>query len=365
MKKIKISSKVKDFEVQTVDDFKFVDELSKIENSVVIVGEKVFELYKNKIFKKFSKDKLIILPLEEKNKTLDTVVGIYAKLLEKTAKKNLTLITFGGGVNQDVVGFVASTLYRGVGWIHVPTTLLSMADSSVGLKTSLNLNKYKNVIGTFYPPEKVIINSDFLNTLPKLNYFSGLGEIIKLYLTRKEALKKLNDTITQINSFKKSKDRKFIDKVILKSLQIKLDYMKGDEFDRGRRNLLNYGHELGHALEPASSYSIPHGIAVLIGIMFANIVSYKRKMLDKKTMEEINQKLILPNIPFDVIKLKKSYFQKEIILKNMRKDKKVIDEGLVLVLPQKDLSLIKVNNLTIDEYYKSLIDLIKLLPQIK
>ncbi len=354
---MKIKSKVKDFEVVFAKDFNFVNEFLQLEHYMVIVGSNVYAIYKKNIFNKFPKDKLIVLELGEENKTLQTVTKIHSKLLDKTAKKNLTIISFGGGINQDVVGFAASTLYRGVNWIYVPTTLLAMADSAIGLKTSLNFKHYKNVLGTFYPPSKIIINVNFLKTLPKLNYFSGVGEIIKFYLMKKDAISDLSKTLKKIEKLTSGKNQKDILDIIEESMKIKLSYMEGDEFDTGRRNLLNYGHEFGHALEPASSFNIPHGVAILVGIIFANTVSFKRHMIDKKTYEKLNKNLLVPNVPFDVIKMKKNYFDKKVILENMKKDKKRISNDLVLVLPQKDFSLIKINDLSIDEYESSLIEL--------
>ncbi len=358
---MKIKSKIKDFEVIFAEDFDFINEFLKIEYYVVIVGSNVYSNYKKNIFDKFPKDRLIVIKLGEENKTIDTVIKIYEKLLEQTAKKNLTVISFGGGINQDVVGFVASTLYRGVNWVYIPTTLLAMADSSIGLKTSLNLNSYKNVLGTFYPPSKIFINVDFLKTLPKLNYFSGIGEIIKLYLMKENAISDLDNTLEKIEKLRNSRGGQEILKVIEESMKIKLGYMKGDEFDTGRRNLLNYGHEFGHALESASSFNIPHGIAILIGIIFANTVSFKRKLISKKVFEDLNRLLLIPNIPRDAINMKKRYFDKDLILENMKKDKKRVDNNLVLVLPQKNFSLIKINNLGIDEYESSLINLKKII----
>lgn len=360
MKTLKIKSQIRDFEVKFVDDLSFVDDLIKIEDSVVIVGKNVYAIYKKKIFDKFSKKKVLVFELGEKNKTLDTVVKIYERLLEKTAKKNLTIISFGGGVNQDVVGFLASTLYRGVNWIFVPTTLLAMADSAIGLKTSLNFKSYKNVVGTFYPPSAIYIDVDFLTTLPKLNYYSGVGEIVKFYLMKKDAIKDLEKTLKKISILKDGSDKKAILKIINESIKIKLSYMEGDEFDKGRRNLLNYGHEFGHALEPASSFAIPHGVAIAIGIIFANIVSVKRDLLSKKVFEDLNKRLLLNSVPQDSLKLKREYFDKDILIENMRKDKKVINKELVLVLPQRNFNLVKVNNLTIDEYESSLVELRKL-----
>jgi 3-dehydroquinate synthase len=236
-----------------------------------------------------------------------------------------------------------------------------MADSAIGLKTSLNFKHYKNVLGTFYPPSKIIINVDFLKTLPKLNYFSGVGEIIKFNLMKKNAIEDLDNTLQKIEKLKNVKNRTDILKIIEESIQIKLSYMEGDEFDTGRRNLLNYGHEFGHALEPASSFNIPHGVAILIGIIFANTVSLKRKMINKKVYDDLNSHLLVPNIPIDVMSLKKKYFDKTLILENMKKDKKRTSNDLVLVLPQKDFSLIKVNNLSIDEYESGLVELRKII----
>lgn len=358
---MKIKSKVKDFEVEFAGNFNFIKDLLKLEPYVVIVGSNVYSIYKNIIFNKFSKDKIMVLELGEKNKTIATVIKIYEKLLYQTAKKNLTIISFGGGINQDVVGFTASSLYRGINWIYIPTTLLAMADSAIGLKTSLNFKHYKNVVGTFYPPTKIIINVDFLKTLPKLNYYSGIGEIIKFYLMKSRPIQDLKNTLIKIEKLKKGNNKQNILNILEESMKIKLSYMRGDEFDTGRRNLLNYGHEFGHALEPASSFNIPHGVAILIGIIFANIVALNRGMISQKVFEDLNNSLLVPNIPFDVVKMNKRYFDKNIILENMRKDKKRVGKDLVLVLPGKNFSLIKINNLGIDEYESSLVQLKKII----
>lgn len=359
MDKIIIKSRIRDFEVEFVDNFSFVDNLLDIKNYIVIVGKTVYKHYKDTIFNRFPKDHLIVLQLDEQRKTLGTVIEIYKKLLPLTAKKNLTLISFGGGINQDVTGFVASTLYRGVNWIYVPTTLLAMADSSVGLKTSLNHESYKNVLGTFYPPSKIFICTDFLNTLQKTDYLSGVGEIIKFMLMKKDSIRNLDNSIKKIEKLKLKNDKEFILNTIKESIEIKKSYMEGDEFDLGKRNLLNYGHELGHALEATSNFAIPHGIGVIIGIIFANFVSIQRGFIDVKLNEKINKYLLLPNI--NTVKLKKEYFSKEILLEKIKKDKKRISEKLPLVLPNKDFELIKITELNFIEFEKALQKVIKLI----
>lgn len=361
VKEIIIKSSIRDFKVKFVDDFSFILEFLKIPYFVVVVESQVYKIYKEKVFNKFPKGKLIALNINEKNKTLPTVVKIYQKLLKFPAKKNLTIISFGGGATQDVTGFVASTLYRGINWIYVPTTLLAMADSAIGLKTSLNFNNFKNVLGTFYPPSQIIINPNFLETLGEKDYYSGLGEIIKLLLMKKKAYKDIENTIKKINKLKKKRNNKFIINSIRESIEIKMSYMKGDEFDIGRRNLLNFGHELGHALESTSNFAIPHGIAVIIGIIFANMVSLKRGYLDRKKFDFINEKILFLMLNLDFLKLKKRYFYKDLLLENFKKDKKRVGDNLPLIFIKKDFRLTKIVDFTVKEFKQILPDFLKII----
>ena len=123
-----------------------------------------------------------MLPVREERKTLETVQELYGHFLGRSAKRNMTLISIGGGILQDISGFAASTLYRGINWVFVPTTLLAQADSCIGSKTSLNYQGYKNLLGTFYPPNEVYIYMPFLATQAELDFYSGLGEVVKLHL---------------------------------------------------------------------------------------------------------------------------------------------------------------------------------------
>lgn len=359
MDKLIIKSRIRDFSVEFVDDFTFIDKLLDIKNYVVIVGQIVYKHYKNTIFSQFPKNRLIVIKLEEQTKTLDTVIIIYKKLLPLAAKKNLTLISFGGGINQDVTGFTASTLYRGINWIYVPTTLLAMADSAIGLKTSLNHDSYKNVLGTFYPPSSIYICTDFLNTLKKADYLSGVGEVIKFMLMKKDPIKNLDDSIKKIEKLKLNDDKKFMINVIKESIEIKKSYMEGDEFDLGRRNLLNYGHEFGHALESTSNFEVPHGIGVIIGIIFANFVSVQRGWIDGKLNDKINKFLLLPNIK--TMKLKSEYFDYKTLLEKIKKDKKRISDKLPLVLLNKNIDPIKITDLEFEEFENALQKLVKVI----
>lgn len=352
MEEITIKSRIKDFKVIFTDNFQFIDRLTNIPQSVVIAGQTVYRHYREKIFSKFSPAKLIVMKLDEENKTLETVVNLYRRLLKFPFKKNLTVISFGGGINQDVVGFTASTLYRGVHWIYIPTTLLSQADSCIGSKTSLNFASSKNIIGTFYPPEKVYINPDFIDTLEDQYYLSGLGEMIKLLLMDTDSIGKLNVIVQTTGELIQKKNKKIMLDTIKRCLKIKQKFMEGDEFDQGRRNLLNYGHELGHALEPVSNYKIPHGIAVVFGMMFANIVSLRRGLLTQPIFDLVNNKIFSPVIYAKSVRIKNNYFDKDAILSKIKQDKKRVGKDLVMVIPDRNLVFEKIMDYSEGEFEK-------------
>ncbi|MFA6569631.1 MAG: 3-dehydroquinate synthase [Bacteroidota bacterium] len=346
-----IRTKIGNINVKFSENLDFIKELwANNQNSIIVVGRNVYKLYKNNIFNGFSKKHIIILTLDEKTKNFSTVSHLANKLLKFSAKKNLKVISFGGGINQDVVGFTASTLYRGIRWIYIPTTLLSQADSAIGLKTSLNFKSYKNVLGTFYSPEDIIIDVSFLKTLKEIDYYSGLGEIIKLLLMDKNSMNKLEQIHTKLNKLISCRDNEILINIIKESMKIKLDYMIGDEKDYGKRNLLNYGHCFGHALESYSDYNIPHGTAIIFGIIFSNLVSFRKGWLNKNIFNYINKKILFPGIPFKILKIKKDYFNRDGILRKMMYDKKRTTKDLALVLPDNNLRMNKILDYNVDEY---------------
>jgi 3-dehydroquinate synthase len=185
------------------------------------IDENVYSLYKNQINHFRSKHPYCIITATELNKDFKKLSSYYQKLLDSDFTRKDILVTIGGGILQDISGFIASTLYRGIKWVFIPTTLLSQADSCIGSKTSINFNDSKNLIGTFYPPDKIFIDVSFCTTLSS-NYFnSGLGEIIKFHLLsdkiRYQQLKKYlqSSNMKQGESFKK---------IILSTLEIKKSY---------------------------------------------------------------------------------------------------------------------------------------------
>lgn len=299
-----INSSISNYSVDFFDSFDSFKELSHIQNKFIVIDKKVYELYSD-IFSIFRPQEIYLIEATEENKTFIKAVELYEKLISFNTKRNTTLISIGGGIIQDISGFVASTLYRGIQWIYIPTTLLAQTDSCIGSKTSLNFLDRKNLLGTFYPPKKIFIIFEFLKTLLEKDYKSGVGEIIKLHL------------ISGVNNFEflsqNLNDLSFRSTSVLKgfiknSLKIKKAYIEVDEFDLDKRKILNFGHTFGHALESISNYRIPHGQAVLYGIMLTNRLGYLRKLLGMNKIKEIDE-ICLMNIS-EILDVKQLEFDK-------------------------------------------------------
>ena len=346
--KFSIHSNIHDYQVSFEEHSGFIDELANHPFSCFIVDENVWKIYSGSLLKHLPSDNVIILPINEDRKSLDTVQELYDHLVKLPSKRNLTLITFGGGILQDITGFVASTLYRGIKWIFVPTTLLAQADSCIGSKTSLNFRGYKNLIGTFFPPSQVHIYPPFLQSQLDSDYYSGYGEVIKLHLMGGASL--FQDLLA-LSPALLWKDAKVLEKAIRQSLEVKMDYMSGDEFDLGRRNLLNYGHDFGHALENTSHFDIPHGQAVIFGMLAANIVAKNRGLLDDALAMEIAGKTLIPGLK---VRPSLESITVEKMITAMKKDKKRTGDLLALIMMQTDFSFIRVSDLSTSEVANAL-----------
>lgn len=314
----------------------------------MVVDENVWKYHAEGCLSSLEKSDVIILPIAEEQKCLDSVLGLYEKMIERSAKRNMTIVTIGGGIAQDITGFMASTLYRGINWIFIPTTLLAQADSCIGSKTSLNYKDYKNLIGTFYPPSKIYIYPPFLETQNDYDYFSGLGEVAKLYLMGGES--KICQLIDKLPSLI-SKDTDTLLTVVQDCLLIKKSFIEGDEFDAGRRNLLNFGHCFGHAIESATDFAIPHGQAVALGMLLANSVSKNRGLLSPEQESFLAESLLWPviKIPPDALN-----FDNVRVAEAMKKDKKRTGSKLALVMITDNYQVIKVDDLSKEEAINSL-----------
>lgn len=341
MSVIKVHSAIRDYVVNFSEGFDFLFALEKIPNRFYVIDSNVWALYRDTQFAHLDPELVMVLPIEEDRKNLDTVMEVFDALMARSAKRNMTMISIGGGIVQDITGFAASTLYRGINWIFVPTTLLAQSDSCIGSKTSLNYKSYKNLIGSFFPPNEIYLCPKFTGTLKDEDYFSGMGEVIKLHLMGGEDSS--HKLISCLPALTARNDPAALLVAIKESLAVKLSYMQDDEFDTGKRNLLNYGHCFGHAVESTSEFAIPHGQAVVVGMMFANIVAKNRRLLNFGTFENIHSKALRPAL---VSKLNKSHLDTAKIFAAMKMDKKRTGEGLVIVMLSDGYQLIKVDDLS-------------------
>lgn len=340
---LSIHSNIRDYTVSFEDHAGFIDELAQHPLAYFVIDENVWEIYSGTLLKNLPAEATIVLPINEERKSLDTVQELYDGIVERPAKRNLTLISFGGGILQDITGFAASTIYRGINWIYVPTTLLAQADSCIGSKTSLNYRKYKNLIGTFFPPIQIHIHTPFLQSQLDSDFYSGYGEVIKLHLMGGVDLFK---QLTELSPHILARENKALTMAIQRSLKVKLTYMDGDEFDMGRRNLLNFGHDFGHALESTSNFDVPHGQAVIFGMIAANSVSRQRGLIDKGLEKEITENLLIPSL---VVKPTPEALDADTMINAMKKDKKRTGDKLALIMMNSRFEFTRVNDLTPEE----------------
>jgi len=327
-----IKSHSKEYSVKIERNFDFVADLLIQENAYFIIDKNLYNLYADKLFSIIPKDRLTILEAEESNKTIETALKICEVLTSLHAKRNIQLISFGGGIIQDITGFVASILYRGISWTYIPTTLLAACDSCIGSKTSLNYKSYKNLLGTFYPPDDIRICSDFFKTLTEQDFQSGLGEVVKFNIMYGE--KGLSRVEKDLNLLL-LRDEEMLNIYLKTSLMFKKTFIEEDEFDQGVRLHLNFAHTFGHAFETVSNYAIPHGTAVAMGMIVANRVSMQRGYLDNDLVlrsEQVLKKII--NLDFKSINL-----DVDLILDAMKKDKKQTGTEITAVLLYDNMKL--------------------------
>lgn len=325
---LNIKSKIQDYSVEIVDSLDKILDLCQQSNSFIIVDQKVADLYPS-----LNNEKYIKINCVENAKTLDGTAALVSALIDHKCNTSSKLIAIGGGILQDLVGFVASIYARGIEYSLVPTTLLSMVDSCIGGKTSINFKSRKNILGTFYPPSHIIIYPEFANSLSKLDYLSGLGEVYKFHILQ-----------NKIDQFDQDMDKAFL---IYDSLQYKTQIILIDEFDKKERKFLNFGHTFGHAIESVSDNNIPHGIAVIIGSMIASRVSIKLGYMVPKIdliLNKGNELLRSSGLSFE-----KKWFDTDTLLEFAKSDKKnngkinmvLLDGSDICVQPVEDYNSIQ------------------------
>ncbi len=274
----------------------FIKKFSLAKQVLIVSDNNVNDLYFDVVYKSlitagfnvFS----FVFDSGEHSKNLKTVEEIYLKLIDNQFTRSDLIIALGGGVVGDIAGFAASTYMRGIDFIQIPTTLLSQIDSSIGGKTAVNLAKGKNLVGSFYQPRIVIIDTNTLRTLPDINISDGISEAIKYGLIKSEGL------------FKKIKNYEFndiVEDLIIECINIKKEIIEQDEFEQGNRKLLNFGHTLGHAIETLYNYKkYSHGQAVAIGMAYVVKSCEKLSVCSKQIYNDLIFTLKKYNLPYKV-----------------------------------------------------------------
>lgn len=242
----------------TVDFTNFTSNFN--DNDFVLIDKNIYRLYG------ISHSRMMRLDVAEEHKNINTALSVCEWLGAHNFNKGNHLYVIGGGITQDIGAFVGSMYKRGIKWTYVPTTLLSQCDSCIGGKTALNFGCMKNQLALFSAPQSVIIDLNFLESLPQKEILSGMGEIIKFFLIGG-------------NSYLDLLDNSSLKDQIINGLSIKKAIIEYDEFEKNIRKSLNYGHSFGHAIEAASNYSIPHGEAVLLGIEVINQLFTKSSLI--------------------------------------------------------------------------------------
>ena len=302
------------------------NKLLNLNRNVLIVTDDGVPLdYAECIAKQCLNPVIVIIKQGEASKSIAEMENLCRVMLNNGFTRKDCVVAVGGGVVGDLAGFCAASYMRGIDFYNIPTTLLSQVDSSIGGKVAVNLDKYKNIIGAFYQPKKVIIDPLLLNTLPERQFANGMAEVIKMSLTSdKELFNLIENGDIEAN----------IDTIIEKSLNIKKQVVEYDERENGLRKILNFGHTIGHAIESVEFGNLYHGECVALGMLCV-------------CSEEVKKRLIKV---FNKVGLPTQYeFDKEVIKANISHDKK--SEGdVVSGVFVEEIGAYKIKNLSVEEF---------------
>ena len=268
----------------------------------------------------------------ESNKNIDTFAELLNFLAANRLDRTDVVVALGGGVTGDMAGFAAAVYLRGISFVQVPTTVLAAVDSSVGGKTAIDLPAGKNLAGAFYQPALVICDTDTLDSLPRREYSSGFAEIIKYGVIAEPGLL---DMI-----LKASADN--IDDIIEICVKIKRDIVEADEFEAGMRQLLNFGHTIGHAVEKASDFNLLHGEAVAVGMAMIAKAAVRAGRCTERCLEDITEACSIYGLPV------RASYDRDTLLGMIASDKKVRGNTINVILPE-DTGSCVIENITIEE----------------
>lgn len=322
---------------------------------IVITNPLVHDLYGTKLLSVLKKGQfnydLIEIPDGEKYKSLSTANYLYDELLKKKVDRTTALIALGGGVIGDLVGFVASTYIRGLPLVHIPTTLLSQVDSSIGGKVAVDHPLAKNIIGGFYQPKAVYADPEVLQTLSDKEIKNGIVEAIKIAVIKSPTFFKwFERSIDQL--FKKRED--LLCKLVKEAVSLKVEIVLQDPWENRLRKILNFGHSIGHALEARSGYQgLSHGEAVALGMLIETKIARNRGMCSEEFKEKISKILSFLGKYESIFEYIKKIDYKQ-FWETLTLDKKNYSGHMTFILPKDIGKVCLIDNITKEEVMKSI-----------
>lgn len=270
-----------------------------------------------------------VIPAGEEHKTLATVSELYRFLIEKKITRKDMLVAFGGGVVGDITGFAAATYLRGIDFVQIPTTLLSQVDSSIGGKTGVDFEQYKNMVGAFHMPRLVYTNVSVLKELDERQFASGFAEVMKHGLIKdRKYYGWLLENMYEIDD----RDPEILREMVYRSCVIKKKVVEKDPTEQGERALLNFGHTIGHGIEKASNFALLHGECVALGCIAAADISRMHHLIDEDEYLEIRDMFVAFHLP---ITLRGIDFTADEVVENTKSDKKNVSGTLRFILLDK------------------------------
>lgn len=268
-----------------------------------------------------------VFPEGELSKNLNVVQDLYAQLIQNKFDRKDLLIALGGGVVGDLTGFAAATFLRGIDFIQIPTSLLAQVDSSIGGKTGVDFQQYKNMVGAFHQPQLVYVNISTLQTLSERQFNSGMGEIIKHSLIKDS---EYYEWLVQNSNNIRTRSKEYLTDMIIRSCNIKRLVVEDDPSEKGDRALLNFGHTLGHAIEKLMNFKLYHGECVAIGCLLSNFISFQMGLISKEDIYNIKSLFDQYNFPAISTKL-----NVDDIIQATKNDKKMQSGHIKFILLRK------------------------------
>lgn len=267
---------------------------------------------------------LFSFPAGEEHKTLDTIKEAYKTLIEAGFDRKDLILALGGGVVGDMAGYTAATYLRGIDFVQVPTTLLAQCDSSIGGKTGVDFDGYKNMVGAFHMPRLVYMNLATLKTLDDRQFYNGFAEVMKHGLIKDAIFYEwLIDKMYEICE----RDLDTLEEMIMRSCTVKKLVVEKDPTEQGERALLNFGHTIGHAIEKYKNFTLSHGECVALGCVAAAFISWKHELLTMEEYYEVRDMFVPFNLPISVEDI-----DPQEVLRLTKSDKKMKDGTLQFIL---------------------------------